>query len=321
MSSGTCATLWVLRVSFVLFVFPLFRLYRFGAQWSSKENPVLTLIWPWQDRNGRFSALKALIFAALFLPAIWIVYQVQTRQFGPFPLAGMTYWSGVWATAVLLMALAVTPAMTIFRWRHLVVVRRMIGVTALVYTIAHTIIYFALRTWDFGIIANELVTRLTIIIATISLIGLIPLGMTSLDYAVRRMGAEGWARLHNTVYVLTFLALVHYLLSPGVYSSQYLMSGMFLWLMVWRSLNKRGLGSDPRALVVLAIATCLFTALLEAGWEWVYQDFEPDWVLGNNFSLEFGISPAWWNLAAGLLIALIAALRHTPHLSPQGKAG
>ena len=40
------------------------------------------------------------------------------------------------------------------------------GVTALVYTIAHTIIYFALRTWDFGIIANELVTRLTIIIAT-----------------------------------------------------------------------------------------------------------------------------------------------------------
>jgi sulfoxide reductase heme-binding subunit YedZ len=282
----------------------------------------LTWVWPWQDRTGRFSWLKATIFGLLFLPAIWIVWRVQTRQFGPFPLAGMTYWSGVWATAVLLFALAVTPAMTIFRWRHLVVVRRMIGVTALVYSIAHTVIYFALRVWDFGIIANEMVTRLTIIIATISLIGLIPLGVTSVDAAVRRMGAEGWARLHNTVYVLTALALVHYLLSPGVYASQYLMSGMFLWLMGWRWLNKRGQGTDVRSLVLLAIVTSVFTALFEASWEWIYQDFEFAMVLRSNFDLTFGISPAWWNLALGLLIALGAIVRHAPPpLSAQSKSG
>jgi methionine sulfoxide reductase heme-binding subunit len=281
----------------------------------------LTWVWPWQDRNGKFSWLKGAMFALMFLPAIWIVYQVANREFGPTPLAGLTYWSGVWATGILLGALAVTPAMTIFRWRHFTVVRRMIGVTALVYTIAHLIIYFALRLWDFASIANEMVTRISLIIATISTLGLIPLGITSVDAAVRRMGAEGWARLHNTVYVLTFLALVHFLLSPGVYSSQYLMSGMFLWLMVWRFLNKRGLGTDTRALVILAIASTLFTALFEALWEWVYQDFEPDWVLGNNFSLEFGISPAWYILALGLLIALIGAWRQAPHLSPEGKAG
>jgi len=281
----------------------------------------VTLIWPWQDRNHKFSWLKATILAVMVLPAIWIVRQVATHEFGPTPLAGMTYWSGVWATAILLGALAVTPAMTIFRWRHLTVVRRMIGVTALVYTIAHLIVYFALRLWDFSSIANEMVTRLSLIIATISTLGLIPLGITSVDAAVRRMGAEGWARLHNTVYVLTFLALVHYLLSPGVYSSQYLMSGMFLWLMAWRSLNRRGLGTDARALVILAVASSLFTALFEAFWEWIYQDFEPDWVLGNNFNLTFGVSPAWQILILGLLIALAAARRQTPSLSPQSNAG
>ena len=281
----------------------------------------MTLIWPWQERNGKFSWLKATTFASLFLPAIWIVYQVAIREFGPVPLGGMTYWSGVWATAILLCALAVTPAMTIFRWRHVTVVRRMIGVTALVYSIAHMFIYFALRFWDFASIANEMVTRVSLIVATIATLGLIPLGITSLDSAVRRMGAEGWARLHNTVYVLTFLALVHYLLSPGVYSSQYLMSGMFLWLMAWRWLNKRGQGTDPKALAILAIVTSLFTAVLEAFWEQVYQDFEWDWVLGNNFNLTFGVSPAWENLILGLLIALIAAVRHTPRLSTQGKAG
>ena len=281
----------------------------------------MNVIWPWQERNGKFSGLKATTFALMFLPAIWIIYQVAIREFGPVPLGGMTYWSGVWATAILLGALAVTPAMTIFRWRHVTVVRRMIGVTALVYSIAHMIIYFALRFWDFASIANEMVTRLSLIIATIATLGLIPLGITSVDAAVRRMGAEGWARLHNTIYVLTFLALVHYLLSPGVYSSQYLMSGMFLWLMGWRWLNKRGQGTDPKALAILAIVTSLFTASLEAFWEQVYQDFEWDWVLGNNFNLTFGVSPAWENLILGLLIALIAARRQTPRLSAEGKAG
>jgi DMSO/TMAO reductase YedYZ heme-binding membrane subunit len=159
-------------------------------------------------------------------PAIWLIYQVGTEQFGPVPLGGMTYWSGLWATAILMLALAVTPALTIFRWRQLIIVRRMIGVTALAYTIAHIIIYFALRLWDFGFIAREMVSRLSLIVATVSTIGLIALGATSLDAAIRRMGAEGWNLLHNTVYVITALALLHYLLSPGIFSEQFLMSGM-----------------------------------------------------------------------------------------------
>jgi len=245
----------------------------------------------------------------MFVPAIWLVYEVETEQFGRLPLAGMTYWSGVWATAILLLALAVTPAFTILRLSRLVIVRRMVGVTALAYTVAHILIYFALRFWDAASIANEMATRLTLIVATVSTIGLTALGATSLDAAVRRMGAEGWQRLHNTVYVFTALALVHFLLSPGIYPEQYLLSGMFFWLMVWRVLNRQGRGTDTGVLAILAVLTCLFTALLEAGWIWVYQGFDPMGTLGENFTLDLGVSAAWRNLALGLLIALAAAVR------------
>ena len=103
----------------------------------------------------------------MFVPAVRTFYQAGTGEYGLLlSLGGLTYWSGVWATAVLLMALAVTPALTILRWPALVDVRRMIGVTALVYTIAHVIIYFALRSWNFAAIANEMLTRLTLIVAT-----------------------------------------------------------------------------------------------------------------------------------------------------------
>ena len=278
----------------------------------------LQLIWPWQDRRHGFSWLKAGTFALMFVPAIWLDYQVRTEQFGPVPLGGMTYWSGVWATALLLLALAITPALTMFRWRQLIIVRRMIGVTALAYTIAHIIIYFALRFWNFAAIANEMATRLSLIVATLSTIGLIALGATSLDAAVRRMGAEGWNRLHNTVYVVTALALFHYLLSPGVFPEQYLMSGMFLWLMVWRVLNRRGLGTDVRALGILAVASCLFTAFFEASWIWAYHGYAPSGTLHNNFTLDLGISAAWQILALGLLIAVAVFIQQAFRLRAAG---
>ncbi len=256
----------------------------------------------------------------MFVPAIWLLYQVGTEQFGPVPLGGMTYWSGLWATALLLLALAITPALTIFRWSQLIIVRRMIGVAALAYTIAHIIIYFALRFWDFAHIAHEMVTRFSLVLATVATIGLIALGATSLDAAVRRMGPKGWQRLHNTIYVISALALIHYLLSPDIYPEQYLMSGMFFWLVVWRVLNRRGLGAEAKALAMLAVASCLFTAFLEAGWIWAYHGFEPSGTLRNNFSLDLGLSPAWKMLALGLLIALAAAMRHAFRLGPRGLA-
>jgi methionine sulfoxide reductase heme-binding subunit len=149
------------------------------------------LIWPWQDRKHRFSWLKASTLALMFVPAIWIVHQVGTGQFGPVSLGGMTYWSGLWATALLLLALAITPASTIFRWRQLIIVRRMIGVTALAYTFAHIVIYFALRFWNFASIAHEMATRFSLTVASVATIGLIALGATSLDAAIRQMGAKG----------------------------------------------------------------------------------------------------------------------------------
>jgi sulfoxide reductase heme-binding subunit YedZ len=273
------------------------------------EQQALQVIWPWQDRKRGFSWLKAGTFALMFAPALWLLYQAGTKQFGPVPLGGMTYWSGLWATAILLVALAITPAMTLFRASRLIIVRRMIGVTALVYTIAHIIIYFALRFWDFAFIANEMVTRISLIVASLATIGLIALGATSLDAAVRWMGAKGWSGLHNTVYAFTALALLHYLLSPGEFPEQYLMCGMFFWLMVWRLLDRRGLGADVRALAVLAVACGLFTAFFEAGWAWAYRGYAPSGTLGLNFSLALGVSPAWQMLALGLLIAVVGLVR------------
>jgi sulfoxide reductase heme-binding subunit YedZ len=277
----------------------------------------LQMIWPWQDRQRRFSALKASALALTCAPALLMAYQFAVGEFGILALAygGLTYWSGVWATLVLFLAMAVTPAQRIFRIRALVDTRRIIGVGALVYTIAHIIIYFGLRNWNWAFIANEVATRLSLIVATLSTLGLIALGATSLDAAVRRMGAN-WQRLHNIVYTVAALALFHALLSRGSFPEQYLMSGIFFWLMAWRLLARYGRGADARALAGLAVASCLLAILLEAGRLWLTRGWSPMGTLGLNFTLDLGIPPAWKVLALGLTIALAAAVRQAPRLQP-----
>jgi methionine sulfoxide reductase heme-binding subunit len=100
------------------------------------------------------------------------------------------------------------------------------------------------------------------------------------------------------------LALIHYLLSPDIYPEQYLMSGIFFWLMVWRVLNRRGQGANAGVLVLLAVVSCLFTALLEVGWIWAYHGYEMSEILGVYFTLALGIPAALQILAVGLLIAV-----------------
>ena len=97
-----------------------------------------------------------------------------------------------------------------------------------------------------------------------------------------------------------------------MYPEQYIACGMFFWLMVWRFLNRHRRGMDARMMAILAIAACIFTAGLEAGWGRAYYGYEQIGTLANNFSLVLGVSPAWKVLIFGLLITL-AATWHTLH--------
>ena len=273
----------------------------------------MQLIWPWQDRQRKFSWLKASGFALALFPGLRFVYQFAVGDYGflPIALGGLVYWSGVWATVVLLMALAVTPVMTVLRWPALVDVRRIIGVTALVYTLVHVIFYFMLRSWNWPVILPELVARTSMVVGVISTIGLIVLGATSLDAVIRAMGTKGWQRLHNTNYVISALAVLHVVLSRGNYPEQYLLGGLFVWLMAWRVLARYGRGADPVALAILTVACSLFTALLEAGMMWGRRGYDVVSTLRLNFNpdlFDINIPPTWQVLVYGLLFAIAAAV-------------
>ena len=63
---------------------------------------------PWRDRAGRFSALKATCFAALFLPGLWVLGQALIGTLGPRPVTEAIHELGLWTIRLLFLALAIT---------------------------------------------------------------------------------------------------------------------------------------------------------------------------------------------------------------------
>jgi hypothetical protein len=127
------------------------------------------------------------------------------------------------------------------------------------------------------------------------------------------MGAAAWQRLHHAVYATTALAILHYLLSPGLFPDQFLLSGVFFWLMTWRLLERQGRGADVWALAALAIASALFTAAFQIGCIWAFRDYALQEIFDIYFTSVLGTPPTWTVLALGLLIAAAAAVQRAVH--------
>ena len=262
---------------------------------------------PWRDRQGRLSPLKSAALGVAVSPAVLMAWDWSTGFFGPLPFIGLVYWSGVWATMLLLLTLAVTPIRYVFRWNQLVETRRVLGVAGLTYSIVHLVSFFALYRWHWPEIASQTFGRASLIVATISLAGLAVLGTTSFDAAVHRIGGKTWRRLHRFNYLFTALAVGHFLLSPGIFSLQYAVAGLLVLLLGWRYLDTLGTARTPIALALLAVASAAATAALEIGWLSIYQHVPPVETVGDILDFSEEVSPPWRVLLAGAILSGLAA--------------
>jgi sulfoxide reductase heme-binding subunit YedZ len=127
---------------------------------------------------------------------------------------------------------------------------------------------------------------------------------------IQRLGSVRWNRLHGLVYGLTALSLLHFFLQSKLDVTQpVLMTGLFLWLMGYRLMRRYGFGTGLVALLLLAIAAGLATALVEASWYAARSGVMVSRVLAANLDVSFSIRPAWWVLVAGLVMVALAFFR------------
>jgi methionine sulfoxide reductase heme-binding subunit len=269
----------------------------------------------WRDSAGRLSVLRIVTLIFLLVPVAIAVHDYSTDGFGARPLNDVIHRTGYWALIFLMVSLAITPLRRAARFNQLVDVRRMIGVGAFVYIAAHLGLYIADQMFDLTKVASEIALRLYLTIGFIAWVGLAVLAATSTDRMVRRLSAKRWQRLHNAIYVIGFLALIHFFqqTKADVWLPT-LVAGLFGWMIGYRILLKWHGGREELPtwmLLLLSVAVAALTFIAEAVGIALTFNVSPLRVLGSTF--EFydieSIRPGWWVLAAGLLVVAVDSIR------------
>ncbi|RYD18097.1 MAG: hypothetical protein EOP89_17770, partial [Lysobacteraceae bacterium] len=196
-----------------------------------------------------------------------------------------------WAVSFLIASLMITPVKAIFGLPGIVVLRRLVGNAALAYSGLHLALYCADQNWKVVTIVTEIVQRFYLTIGFVALVGLAVLGFTSTDKSIRRMGAR-WKRLHKLVYGLAVLSLVHFILQTKAdVSLPLLFVGIFIWLMIWRSMP---VGKDRTfgGLAAVSVMAAVLTLATEWLWYALATHIDPIKVVVAETDVSFGLGPA-----------------------------
>lgn len=254
------------------------------------------MFWPWHDRRGRFSRLKALMLAGLVAPALVLAGQWAAGALQPRPLEEIIHGTGLWGIRFLLLSLALTPIRRAAQYADLLLIRRMLGVGAFLWLAAHFLFYVGDQAFDLGLVAREIVGRFYLTLGTVALVVLLAMAATSTDGMVRRLGARRWRGLHRLVYGVGVLAIVHFFMQskadPGEAT---IAAGIWCWAMARRLIS----GNGVVAPLVGIVATVAGAGIAEALFLYFLRNVDPARVLAANLDFTFGPRPAFW---AGLVV-------------------
>lgn len=186
--------------------------------------------------------VKPLVFALCLAPLLWLVFALLTDRLGANPIEALTRDTGEWTLRLLLITLCMTPLRRFTGWSWPLRVRRMLGLFAFFYACVHLSTYVWLdQFFDWGEIGRDILERPFITVGMLAFALLIPLAATSNRFMIRRLG-RNWSRLHQLVYLIPALAVLHFwwlvkadVREPLVYALLFLL----LMLLRWPPLARR----------------------------------------------------------------------------------
>ncbi len=179
--------------------------------------------------------LKPGVHLLLIAPCAGLLYRLFTGELGINPVEELTHETGEWSLRLLLATLAVTPLRSLTGMVWLTQFRRMLGLYCFLYAVCHFIVYFLLdQNLSLILVFEDVLERPYITVGFTAFCVLIPLALTSTRKARVRL-KQLWNRLHQLIYLVGGLALLHFFwLTKADYRSPLVYLMIFALLMLPR---------------------------------------------------------------------------------------
>jgi len=160
------------------------------------------------------------LYCVLTIPIPLYFYLGIVNRLGPDPLRYLEHKYGELGLILLLVTLSISPILK-YTKINLVKFRRCIGLVAFYYIISHVCVYVFL---DIGlsmdILISDLKKRYYIIAGLFAFITLIPLAITSNNFAVRKLNFKSWKKIHNLIYLAIVFSIFHFILMSKTWTGE-----------------------------------------------------------------------------------------------------
>jgi sulfoxide reductase heme-binding subunit YedZ len=161
----------------------------------------------------RFTPLQIIMHIYAWSALGHLLFDYFVGNLSVNPIQDLEQRTGRAAVTLLVLSLMCTPLNTLFGWKELLKRRRALGLYAFMYATVHVLIFLDL---DYGLswslIIQSIVEKPYIIFGVITFLLLTPLAITSFDIWKKRL-RKNWKRLHQTVYFIAPLAILHFAMS------------------------------------------------------------------------------------------------------------
>ena len=161
--------------------------------------------------SPQLAAIKSALFLACLIPGFFLWRGFELDTLGANPIETITRSLGEWTLRFLLITLTVTPLRKYTGWHWLIRLRRMLGLFTFAYGVSHLLTYVWLdQFFDWEAIARDIIKRPFITVGFAALMLMLPLAVTSSNYAIRKLGGRRWQSLHRAIYPIAILGCVHF---------------------------------------------------------------------------------------------------------------
>ena len=157
-------------------------------------------------------ALKLVVFLACLVPLAWLTWKALHSALGANPIEAITHFTGDCTLTFLLITLSVTPLRKLTRQFWLIRFRRMFGLFAFFYGCLHLMTYVWLdKFFDVHEMLKDIAKRRFITAGMTAFVLMIPLALTSTQWAIRKLGGKRWQALHRLIYFSAAAGVIHYI--------------------------------------------------------------------------------------------------------------
>lgn len=157
--------------------------------------------------------LRIAVHLAGWLPLLQLILKAANQQLTANPIQAIEQETGLAALSFLVLSLACTPLSALTGFKALLARRKALGMYGFFYACLHFIIFLGVDyAFNLRNILRDTGTKPYILLGLAALLLLLPVGLTSTRYAMRRLG-KAWKTLHRAVYIISPLVVIHFLLA------------------------------------------------------------------------------------------------------------